>query len=179
MLLYKLGIPPSSSYQPTPKPSPFVGSAPESRECRLWSISECCRWGTKGLDRNPVTIIGKPTAHGILPSFGTRLPKVEVRISTTLDAGASSSSRQAENTSFHFIRNLYDAFLRRKATETDTSAYKKVYHNHFPQYNNIEIRCQRNWLWRSLACRLSCLIVRCKVYLSRAQNLVSIYLHNK
>src|SRR5947209_18368683 len=27
-------------YQPTPKPSPLVVSAP-SRECRLWSISEC------------------------------------------------------------------------------------------------------------------------------------------
>jgi hypothetical protein len=26
-------------YQPRPKPSPFVGSAPR-RECRLWSISE-------------------------------------------------------------------------------------------------------------------------------------------
>ncbi len=30
----------SSSYQPIPKPSPLVGSAPR-RECRLWSISEC------------------------------------------------------------------------------------------------------------------------------------------
>jgi hypothetical protein len=28
-----------ASYQPTPKPSPFVVSAP-SREWRLWSISE-------------------------------------------------------------------------------------------------------------------------------------------
>ena len=28
-----------SPYQPTPKPSPFVVSAP-SRECRLWSIRE-------------------------------------------------------------------------------------------------------------------------------------------
>ena len=30
---------PPSPYQPTPKPSPFVVSAP-SRECRLWSIRE-------------------------------------------------------------------------------------------------------------------------------------------
>jgi hypothetical protein len=29
----------AASYQPTPKPSPFVVSAP-SLECRLWSISE-------------------------------------------------------------------------------------------------------------------------------------------
>ena len=29
----------SPSYQPMPKPSPFVGSAPSS-ECRLWSMSE-------------------------------------------------------------------------------------------------------------------------------------------
>jgi hypothetical protein len=30
----------AASYQPTPNPSPLVVSAP-SRECRLWSISEC------------------------------------------------------------------------------------------------------------------------------------------
>ena len=29
----------AASYQPMPKPSPFVVSAP-SLECRLWSISE-------------------------------------------------------------------------------------------------------------------------------------------
>ena len=31
----------SAPYQPMPKPSPFVVSAP-SVEWRLWSISECC-----------------------------------------------------------------------------------------------------------------------------------------
>ena len=29
----------------------------------------------EGLDRNWVTVVGKPTAHGILPSVGTRLPR--------------------------------------------------------------------------------------------------------
>ena len=40
MLLKTPGVP-SAPYQPIPKPSPFVVSAP-SRECRLCSISECC-----------------------------------------------------------------------------------------------------------------------------------------
>jgi len=30
----------------------------------------------KGLDRNRVTIVGKPTTNGILPSFGTRLLRI-------------------------------------------------------------------------------------------------------
>src|SRR4051794_5922160 len=34
--------PPSTPYQPTPNPSPFVVSTP-IRECRLWSMSECSR----------------------------------------------------------------------------------------------------------------------------------------
>ena len=71
---YMPGTPPSSEYQPTPKPSPFVVSAP-SRECRLWSISECCRRRMRASIRVQVTVEGQPMAHGILPSVGTRLPR--------------------------------------------------------------------------------------------------------
>jgi hypothetical protein len=39
MLLKTPGTGPSP-YQPTPKPSPFVGSAPRV-ECRLWTMREC------------------------------------------------------------------------------------------------------------------------------------------
>jgi hypothetical protein len=45
---------PSSLYQPIPKPSPLVVSAPR-RECRLWSISEC-----RGLYNNSSSRIGDP-----------------------------------------------------------------------------------------------------------------------
>src|SRR3954452_12236241 len=41
-VLGRAGPPPSTPYQPTPKPSPFVVSTP-IRECRLWSMSECSR----------------------------------------------------------------------------------------------------------------------------------------
>ena len=41
-------------YQPSPNPSPFVVSAP-SRECRLWSTSECL-----GLSRNSSIKTGDP-----------------------------------------------------------------------------------------------------------------------
>jgi hypothetical protein len=44
----------AASYQPTPKPSPLVVSAP-SRECRLWSISE---W--TGVYSTCVSRIGEP-----------------------------------------------------------------------------------------------------------------------
>ena len=42
-LRYSAGSGRTPSYQPTPKPSPFVVVAP-SREWRLWSISEYFRW---------------------------------------------------------------------------------------------------------------------------------------
>ena len=45
---------PSSAYQPTPNPSPFVVVAP-IRECRLWSTSE-----RAGLTRNSSRRIGDP-----------------------------------------------------------------------------------------------------------------------
>ena len=40
-MLLKIPGSPDAEYQPMPKPSPFVGSAP-MRELRLCSISECC-----------------------------------------------------------------------------------------------------------------------------------------
>ena len=39
-MLWKTAGVSAPPYQPIPKPSPFVVSAP-SAECRLWSISEC------------------------------------------------------------------------------------------------------------------------------------------
>src|SRR3954452_9533884 len=41
-VLGRAGPPPSTPYQPTPKPPPFVVSTP-MREWRLWSMSECSR----------------------------------------------------------------------------------------------------------------------------------------
>ena len=57
-----------SPYQPTPKPSPFVVVAP-SRECRLWSISEC--FGRQQvLEQDGRPRIREPAAHAAtLPAW--------------------------------------------------------------------------------------------------------------
>ena len=52
-----------SPYQPIPKPSPFVVVAP-SRECRLWSISECTGRNSRSVGEHGVAGVRHPSAHG-------------------------------------------------------------------------------------------------------------------
>ena len=59
---------PPSSYQPTPKPSPFVVVAP-SLECRLWSIRERSRLRSSSSSRIGRSRVCEPTAHRLLLPF--------------------------------------------------------------------------------------------------------------
>ena len=48
---------------------------------RKWEGGKLVLWPhDEGLDRNRVTVVGKPAAHGILPSVGTRLPRSDAEL---------------------------------------------------------------------------------------------------